>query len=225
MTNMQLLEAIGMLDEKTILDAEQPVAKILPSPRKRWMRQITAVAACACLLFGVAVVAQMGGWHAKGESSMDPGAPQDGNPTYAAGETTSAPENGMTATTTAGATAATTTTAATTSVAGEVWTTTTTAWATTTTAPNYTYPLTTTRATYTGTTTEDDPMPEISVPKEGLNVYYETFDGLLDTEDTAAALQAAGMTRLTVASDGVYNETNAAFALRDGRLYCDNITP
>ena len=38
MTNMQLLEAIGMLDEKTILDAEQPVAKILPSPRKRWMR-------------------------------------------------------------------------------------------------------------------------------------------------------------------------------------------
>ena len=38
MTNMQLLEAIGMLDEQTVLDAEEPVAKILPAPRARMIR-------------------------------------------------------------------------------------------------------------------------------------------------------------------------------------------
>lgn len=229
MTNMQLLDAIGMIDESTILDAEQPVAKVLPAPRARFVRQITVIAACVCLLFGGAVAAQMGGWSGKG-GATEPGAPQDGEPTYAVGaETTSAPEDGMTAATTAGATATTTvaatTTAATTKRPDEVWTTTTTAW-TSGAQPTYTYPptTTTTRATYSGTTTAE-PSPEVSVPKAGLNVYYETFDGLLDIEDTAAALQAAGMTRLTVASDGVYNETNAAFALRDGRLYFDNITP
>ena len=52
MTNMQLLEAIGMLDEETILDAEQVSVKkavVLSAPRKRLMRQITALAACAWL--------------------------------------------------------------------------------------------------------------------------------------------------------------------------------
>lgn len=227
MTNMQLLDAIGMIDESTILDAEQPVAKVLPAPRARFVRQITVLAACVCLLFGGALVAQMGGWSGKG-GATEPGVPQDGTPTYAAGaETTSAPEDGMTAATTAGATTtvAATTTAATTKVAGEVWTTTTTAW-TSAAQPTYTYPptTTTTRATYTGTTTTTG-NPSVSVPAEGLNVYYETFDSLWDTEDTAAALIASRMSRMTVASNGVYSETNAAFALRGGQLYFDNITP
>ena len=62
MTNMQLLEAIGMLDDETILDAEQEPARraaVLSTPRgKRLARQITALAACVCLLFGGALVAQ-----------------------------------------------------------------------------------------------------------------------------------------------------------------------
>ena len=220
MTNMQLLEAIGMLDEQTVLDAEKPVAKILPAPRARMIRQISAIAACVCLLFGGALALQMGGMRTKSE---EPAAPADGSPTYAGAGSMTTP--GDYKDSPSGDATYVTTAAATTKRPDEVWTTTTTAW-TSGAQPTYTYPptTTTTRATYTGTTNAE-PSPEVSVPKEGLNVYYERFDTPADTEDTAAALQAAGMSRLTVASNGVYSETNAAFALRDGRLYFDNITP
>lgn len=229
MTNMQLLDAIGMIDESTILDAEQPVAKVLPSPRARFVRQITVIAACICLLFGSAVAAQMGGWSGKG-GATEPGAPQDGEPTYAAGaETTSAPEDGMTAATTAGATATTTvaatTTAATTKVAGEAWTTTTTAWTSGAAQPTYTYPptTTTTRATYTGTTTVA--LPEVEIPVADLWVYSEDFNGYSDTELTSDISSILDWHKLTVKEDNAYSESNAAFAIRDGRLYFDNMTP
>ena len=226
MTNMQLLEAIGMLDEQTVLDAEKPVAKILPAPRARMIRQISAIAACVCLLFGGALALQMGGMRTKSE---EPAAPADGTPTLAAGTMSSVADLAENPT---GDEPNMTTVAATTeaTTAATYVTTTTAAWTTTTGGGYHTTKRDEPNVTTAGATSQTgfpatEAAPEVSVPKEGLNVYYERFDTPADTEDTAAALQAAGMSRLTVASNGVYSETNAAFALRDGRLYFDNITP
>lgn len=228
MTNLQLLEAIGMIDEETVLDAEQPVAKVLPAPRRRLVRQITAVAACVCLLFGGALAVQMGGWNAK-SGSAENNAYSDGTPTWAGqpGGTTVVPAEGMEDD---GVAEAEPTVAATTAPKGEEYTSAagaaTSAGAYTTTTMGITQAVTTTAASYEATeTTENAATPEVSSPADGLIVYREDFNGSADTENSEAALVAAGMKRLTVAEDGVYRETNAAFAMRGGRLYFDNITP
>jgi len=220
MTNMQLLEAIGMLDDETILDAEQEPARraaVLSTPRgKRLARQITALAACACLLFGGALVAQMGGWG----SSKDPGEPPPDGTDIGVVTTTTAPcepERTTAAATTAPVaegtvttTAVYTTTAATTRPA----TTTTTVWVTTKPA---TPAATTTRMTSTA-----ESSPEVSAPSAGLWVYSEDFNGYADTGLTTDISSILGWHKLTSAEHGVYSESDVAFAIRDGRLYFDN---
>ena len=160
MTNLQLLEAIGLLDEKTIAEADQPVAKILPAPRQRLTRQITAIAACACLLFGGALVLHHAPWQVSGDT-----APAPSEPTYAAaGEMTtmggladSAADGGEHAALTPATTAG-------------VYTTTTPAatWATTTVAP---YATTVPRTT----TTAGTPAIESEYPRTTTTAWTGTY--------------------------------------------------
>ncbi len=216
MTNMQLLEAIGMLDDETILDAEQESvrrASVLSTPHgTRLVRQNTALAACVCLLFGGALAAQMGGWGKAKDSdvSSEPSDPMTSVPTA---------DGDMTVTTTFAqgheGVFATTTTAQS-SKADAIYTTT---MAYTTTAATSTA-ATTTRVTTTAGAA--DPATEIAVPAEGLLVYSEDFNGYSDTELSLGTPDALGWTKLTVAEDTAYSESDVAFALRDGRLYFDN---
>ncbi len=71
MTEMQLLEAIGMLDETVIADAETVKAP----PRGLWVRRVTAMAACAVLLLGGAIVAAVGGMSNEGAYGDATGTP------------------------------------------------------------------------------------------------------------------------------------------------------
>ena len=217
MTNMQLLEAIGMLDEQTVLDAEQPIAKVLPTPRARLMRQIAAVAACVCLLFGGALVLQTGGWQTKAEAPAEPGAVNDASPTYASAAGTMTGD-GLTGEMIDGSTAAVaeaTTTAAT-------YTTTTTAWTTTT------YGHTTTRPATSTTTAEHTTVDGTSISTTGAPgepgteagppawlVYSADMNGIPNTQDSEQALQAVDLKRLAV----LEREGETTFAVRDGRLY------
>ena len=220
MTNMQLLEAIGLLDEQTVLDAEQPVAKVLPSPRARLMRQISAVAACTLLLFGGAVLSQMGGLNTKSE---EPAAPADGSPTYAVAGATTAEEPEFTAAP-AGDGAANTPTAATT--AGAHHSTTTAATYATTTAATTSRPpsTTTTGGGYHTTKPGEDPGMTTGIattsatPGENVpswSIYSQDLNGISDTQDSEQALQAIGLQQLAVLD----REGDATFAVRDGRLY------
>ena len=217
MTNMQLLEAIGMLDEQTVLDAEQPIAKVLPTPRARLMRQIAAVAACVCLLFGGALVLQTGGWQTKAEAPAEPGAVNDASPTYASAAGTMTGD-GLTGEEVDGSTAAVaeaTTTAAT-------YTTTTAAWTTTT------YGHTTTRPATGTTTAEHTTVDGTSISTTGAPgepgteagppawpIYTADLNGIPNTQDSEQALQTVGLQRLAV----LEQEGDATFAVRDGRLY------
>lgn len=246
MTNMQLLEAIGMLDDETILDAEQePVrrATILPTPRvKRLTRQITALAACACLLFGGALLAQVGGWSNSAEDSM-PGvngagtfAPEGvtptGAPSYDApiGEATVAAttagmvtEDPSTPQYTTTGVHATTTTFVTPEAEGSMTAAVSTTAAPSTTRPPYT--TTTAAATtvpMTTTTAGTHLVPEIIVPESSLMVYAEDFNSYADTALSLDTLDLLGWTKLTVAGDKAYSESDVAFAICDGRLYFDN---
>ena len=227
MTNLQLLEAIGMLDEETVADAEQTTAKILSAPCQRLTRQITAIAACACLLFGGALALHMGG----GRTANDT-APAPAEPTYAAaGELATTEVAGavadsgevpmMTVATTAGeyittTTAAprTTTTADNHAAEAEYPRTTTTAWtgthvpSTTTTA----YPATT-RPYDTGTTTFVTTAAEPASGPPAWPVYAADWDGIPNMTDSAAVQNVIGIQRLT----GV--ESDMVFGMTDGRLY------
>lgn len=241
MTNMQLLEAIGMLDEETILDAEQVSVKkavVLSAPRKRLMRQITALAACACLLFGGAVLAHVGGWGQATDGATSPGAEpsltaagngemttagvttpsQDAAGDKAEAPATSTTTMGLSSELAAASTKAPTAEATTTAV----YTTTTAVTYTTTTRPVTTTTRATTTAAATTTRENTSAMPGISVPAEGLLVYSEDFNGYSDTALSLDTLNALGWTKLTVADDKAYSESDVAFALRDGRLYFDN---
>ena len=108
-------------------------------------------------------------------------------------------------TTTAATTAATTTEATTTEATTE---------ATTTTKATTTKATTTTEATTAA--------PEIEAPKEGLIVFYEDFNSYANNDKTEDALKAIKWTKLTKEKDGVYSESDAEFAIVDGRLYYDN---
>ena len=87
--------------------------------------------------------------------------------------------------------------------------------------------------TYGGVTGSD---PLVSVPveirngtvtveqgavEEGNLIYAETFD-LADSTDTEAILNALGWNQLTIERDGVANESNARFEIKDGKLYFIN---
>lgn len=63
---------------------------------------------------------------------------------------------------------------------------------------------------------------EIKPPDEGMLIYSQDFDDWGNTDWQDAPPVALGMSRLTVAEDGVYSESDALFALRDGRLFFDN---
>lgn len=220
MTNLQLLEAIGMLDEQTVLDAEQPVAKILPTPRARLIRQITAVAACVCLLFGGALALQTGGWHTK---SAEPAAPADGSPTYAGaasmttpGDYKDFPSGDASYVTTAAATATeyprTTTTAATHSTTSVAWTT-TTGGGYHTTKPGETPVSSAGGMTPTESHASTTGQPEAGPP--AWPIYTADLNGIPNTQDSEQALQTVGLQRLAV----LEQEGDATFAVRDGRLY------
>lgn len=201
MTNMQLLEAIGMLDDQTLLDAEKPIAKILPAPRRRLVRQISAIAACVCLLFGGAIALQMGGMRAKSEA---PAEPNDGSPTYA-GAGTESPSDVVGDTTAALAEA----------VDPSATHTTTTAW--TTVAASTTTAASGHHTTAVGDHTGAGEMTETTEAPTGEGVpawlvYTADLNDIPDTEDYAQVLQAVGLQRL--------NPENGGFlAIRDGRLY------
>ena len=223
MTNMQLLEAIGLLDERTVLDAEQPVAKILPVPRARLTRQISAIAACAVLLFGGALALHMGGWHTK---SAEPAAPADGSPTYAAGDPESPSLTAATlppdamgdmpattvevhyGTTTTAATYATTA-AGTTSRAPS--TTTTAGGGYHTTKPGEAPAVGTSSYTYQTESPTDEPGGSLPA----WPIYTQDLDDIPNTQDSELALQSVGLRRLAV----LEQEGDASFAIRDGRLY------
>ncbi|MBQ7321382.1 MAG: hypothetical protein IJW99_04730 [Clostridia bacterium] len=108
-----------------------------------------------------------------------------------------------------------TTTAATTTAATTEATTQATTEATTTTA------ATTTKKETTTTTTEP-PAPPVEEVKDGLIVFYEDFNSYANTDKTEDALKAIKWTKLTKEKDGVYSESDAEFAIVDGRLYYDN---
>lgn len=57
--------------------------------------------------------------------------------------------------------------------------------------------------------------------KDGVLVFEENFD-YANNDDTASVLNTIGWTKLTKELNGVYNETDAEFAIIDGRLYYDN---
>ena len=57
---------------------------------------------------------------------------------------------------------------------------------------------------------------------DGLLIYYNDFQKYANSADTAKVLEMLGWRKLTVAGDGVYNETDGEFAIVDGRLYFDN---
>ena len=62
----------------------------------------------------------------------------------------------------------------------------------------------------------------IKIPDEGMLIYSQDFDDWGDTDWQISPPIALGMRRLTVAEDRAYSESDALFALREGRLYFDN---
>ena len=200
MTNMQLLEAIGLLDEQTVLDADQPVAKVISAPRGRLVRQISAVAACAVLLFGGAIALQMGGWQTKSEASA---VPDDASPTYAAAGNTTVDVAFEEIPATTAVSYATTTTAA---------------FTYTTTTGSY-YTTRTGEAPAVGTSYDTDRTESTSVePQVGppaWPIYAQDLNNIPNTEDSEQALKSIGLQRLAV----LEQEGDASFAIRDGRLY------
>lgn len=239
MTNLQLLEAIGLLDEKTVAEADQPVAKVLSTPRQRLTRQITAIAACACLLFGGALALHMGSWQVSNDAAQAPaaqtnaaagglttaavftGGPSDEGALQqpSADATAEAPMN-----TTAAATWATTTTAyfpRTTTTAGnpavepEYPRTTTTAW-TGTHAPSGAtttyYHTTHPDGTVTASTTVGTTVAEPEAGPPAWPVYTADLNGIPDTQDSAEAQKAIGIQPLRGA------ESDIVFGIQDGRL-------
>lgn len=57
--------------------------------------------------------------------------------------------------------------------------------------------------------------------QEGVVIYEEDF-AYANNSNTVSVLKEIGWTRLTKAENGTYNETDAEFAIVDGRLYYDN---
>ena len=222
MTNMQLLEAIGMLDEEIILDAEKETAAPRPTVlSQRWVRRVAALAASVCLLFGGVIVAQMGGLRiGKSDAAEEPaytGAAGDswiGTTAAAttAGLWTGEPQSSGELDGATEATVPATTQVYTTTTTPHVYATTTTAWTTTQAAP------TTTKAS-TETTSV---TPGVVVPSADLWVYSEDFNGYADTGLTTDISDILNWHQLTVAGDHAYSESDVAFAIRDGRLYFDN---
>ena len=111
---------------------------------------------------------------------------------------------------------AATTTAATTTAATTEATTEATTAATTTAA------TTTTTAKTTTTTEATTAEPEVEAVKDGLIVFYEDFNSYANNDKTEDTLKAIKWTKLTKEANGVYNESDAEFAIVDGRLYYDN---
>ena len=210
MTNMQLLEAIGMLSEDIIADADAPVAKrakVLP-----W-RQIGTVAACLCIAIGVFLVPLVGRQISATDNGSDiatqtaTGAidPTDSGAPYEP-DTTAAPE----------------------------WDTTKPEWTTahvytTTTAPREDVtqaPEEESLATTTVQSTYDSaPAESVIIPEEGILIYEQNFDHLPDTEDQATIMAQLGLSKdsaFSAPGTNAYSESNVRFAIEDGRLYIDN---
>lgn len=210
MTELQLLEAIGMLDEETVLDAEQLPAKgkLLSLRAGRFTRQISALAACLLLFCGTAFILHTGG---SKSADYEPTAP-DMTPTGAAGglaTTTAAPLADTPSAEEPNATMAT----------AEATTYATTAAAATTAA-------TTVATTGAMTTTIADSFPiggSVTVPPESVWVYTEDFNRYGNTPLALDIPTVLNWTKLTVNADKAYSESDVAFALRDGRLYFDNL--
>lgn len=217
MTNMQLLEAIGLLDEQTVLDADQPVTKVISAPRGRLVRQLSAVAACALLLIGGTLAVQIGGMRTKSEA---PAVSDDASPTYAAaGSMTSvtfAPTGDMDDTTAAMTAEG--------EIPSEVYTT-TAAWTTTTAVPRTTTTWGGQQTTKPGeasvvssSTYADQTEVTPAEPEENLPawpIYMQDLNDILNTADSEQALKSIGLQRLAV----LEQEGDASFAIRDGRLY------
>ena len=110
---------------------------------------------------------------------------------------------------------AATTTAATTTAA-------TTTEATTTAATTTAATTTTKKETTTTTTESTTAAPEVEAVKEGLIVFYEDFNSYANNDKTEDTLKAIKWTKLFKEADGVYSESDAEFAIVDGRLYWDN---
>ena len=208
MTELQLLEAIGMLDEKTVLDAEQfPAKEKMLSPRTvRLTRQISAIAACLLLFCGTALALRTGGSKI---ADREPTAP-DMAATEAAGGMTAtsspsshnAPSEALqdSVITTAGATAYTTTASTTAVMTGA------------------------TTGAMTTTVAESFPIGgSVILPPEAVWVYAEDFNSYGDTPLALDTLDLLGWTKLTADGDNAYSESDVAFALRGGRLYFDNL--
>ena len=68
---------------------------------------------------------------------------------------------------------------------------------------------------------ERSTLPVDPSVEAGIIIFEEHFDYANDN-DTASVLNTIGWTKLTKEKDGVYNETDAEFAIIDGRLYYDN---
>lgn len=93
----------------------------------------------------------------------------------------------------------------------------------TTTAATTTAATTTTKKETTTTTTESTTAaPEVEAVKEGLIVFYEDFNSYANNDKTEDTLKAVKWTKLFKEADGVYSESDAEFAIVDGRLYWDN---
>ena len=214
MTNMQLLDAIGMLSEDIIADADAPAekrAKVLP-----W-RQIGTVAACLCIAVGVFLVPLTGRrMHANDDSIdvitqagtsvvIEPISP---DASFAPDTTVAMPES---------------------IYPTEEWATTTTQVYTTTAVTN----LTTTRAwedespatTTVHGTYESAPAESVIIPEEGILIYEQNFDNLPDTEDQAAMMVQLGLSKdsaFSAPGTNAYSESDVRFAIEGGRLYIDN---
>ena len=72
-------------------------------------------------------------------------------------------------------------------------------------------------------TSDTEPVePGVEPPAEGLMVFYEDFNAYANDSDTANVMKTIGWTKLLVEGNGVYSESDAEFAIVDGRLYYDN---
>lgn len=191
MTNMQLLEAIGMINEETVADAEQHEAPQKTS--RRLLRQICAVAACTCLLLGSAVAVQMGGWGGAEDTACDNGSAITNAEDGASDKLAGVPMDG--ADITAAITGSTTVTDAH--------------------AGNGNFGVTqATMMTETEGSTCGGYLPIL-----GRIVYREDFDDYDNTPLTVGIPSALAWTELTQEYHGVYGESEVLFAIHDGRLY------
>lgn len=250
MTNMQLLEAIGMLNEDIIADADAPVekrAKILP-----W-RQIGTVAACLCIAVGVflvplvgrqmnandgdsSIVTQTGGANntTTGVASDGTTTPFDAATVFPVETTTSSPEWVTEPAETTASPEPTTTSPSDTTLPHGLTTgqpDPTAPGTSGTQEPLKTVDAVTPTQSLTTTTIHgtSKPSTECIGPSEGVLIYAQDFDDLTDTEDQTVIMKLLGLTQDALRQEssrqptyGAYSVSDVRFAIEGGRLYIDN---